>query len=229
MKHIWVLACALGAAGVAHADSGGVSGVSSPVVTPGDLRFEARTSAFNGDALDGERAHRVQGGYSFTDFWRLSAILRAAQPDGEDIEARSLGFENVFEFTPSAEWPVQVGLLAEYKLGLNDASDEVEFKLLMQRRQGPLTARLNLNASRDVGDDASDEWEHVYAARAMWEINDRWDLGGEAFGEPEAGAHYIGPRAEIGFGHVGFSAAYLVGYDDAEAEGQLRLGLEFRP
>lgn len=229
LKFSVAFASALGAASFAFADPGGVSGVSGPRVTRGDIAFETRTSVFNGDALDGDRAHRIQGAYAFTDFWRLNAIVRAAQPDGEDIEARSLGFENVFEFTPSAQWPVQFGLLAEYKIGLNDSADEVEFKLLMERRSGPMVARLNLNAGREVGAGASDEWEHVYAARAMWTASERWDFGGEAFGEPETGAHYIGPRAELSLGQVGLSAAYLLGYDDAAADGQFRLGLEFRP
>lgn len=223
------LSCALGAAGAAHAEPGGVSGVSSPVVSPGGLKFEARTAAFGGGALDGDWAHRAQAGYSFNDWWRSTLILRASQPEGESIDLRSVGFEQVFEFTPSADWPVQFGALAEYKAGVNGADDAVEVKLLMERRDGPINARLNLNAQRAVGDDVSDDWAPAYAARVMWRASEQFSFGLEAYGEPDAHAHYWGPRAGVTFGRATLSGGYLVGFDDAQADGQFRLALEFTP
>lgn len=223
------LACAFAGANVAHAEPGGTSGVTSPIVTRGATKYEFRTVAWNGDALGGDWSHRAQASYSFTDWWRPTLVLRAAQPDGENAELRSIGIENVFFYTPSREWPVQVGGQVEYKWGVNGASDEVELKLLFERRDGPFNMRLNLNGSRDVGDGASDEWEHIYATRAMWRASEQWQFGGEAFGEPEAGAHYIGPRASLALGDVSLSLSYLAGFDDARAEGQFRFAVELTP
>jgi hypothetical protein len=49
----------------------------------------------------------------------------------------------------------------------------------------------------------------------------------EVFGEPEVNAHYIGPRATMRVGDATFALGYLAGYDDALADSQIRLGLEF--
>lgn len=227
---ILALAGVLSAAGAAYAEPGGVSGVSSAVVSAGGLKLEARTAMFHGDDLDGDWAHRAQIGYSFTDWWRTTAIARAAQPEDGDFDVRSIGFEQVFEFTPSADWPVQFGLLAEYKVGIDEVRDAAEFKLLMERRDGPLNARLNLNAERQVGDDASDEWSHAYATRVMWRTGEQWQLGFEGFGDLDAEAHAWGPRAAWDLGQVTLAAAYLAALgEDAESDGQIRLALEFEP
>lgn len=227
---ILALAGALGAAGAAYAEPGGVSGVSSAVVSPGGLKIEGRSALFNGDAMDGDWAHRAQIGYSFNDWWRSTVIARAALPDDGDFDLRTVGFEQVFEFTPSADWPVQLGFLAEYKVGVDEVRDAAEFKLLMERRAGPMTARLNLIAERQVGDDASDEWEHAYATRVMWRTSEQLQLGFEGFGELDVNAHAWGPRVAWDLGQVTLAGAYLAALgDDAESDGQIRLAVEIEP
>jgi hypothetical protein len=222
------VALALAAAGTAQAEPGGTSGVSSPTVTRGDSKVEFRAATFDGGALEGDWGYRAQASYTFTDWWRPTLVLRASQPDGESAELRSIGLENVFDFTPTRDWPVHLGAQVEYKVGLNGADDGVEFKLLAERRRGPLTARLNLIAERAV-DGESDAWTHEYAARAMWRTSDAVSFGLEAFGEPEADTHYVGPRAAVRLGQAIVSLAYLAGVDDARAHGQLRLALEIEP
>lgn len=229
MRFASIFAFAVLCAAPVQAEPGGTSGVTSPVVAEGAPKLEFRTAAWNGDALGGDWAHRAQAGYSLTDWWRSTLVLRASQPDGADAELRSIGLENVFFLTASRDWPVQVGGQFEYKFGVNSAANEVEVKALFERRDGPLNLKLNLNGSRDVGAGASDEWEHIYAARAMWRAGERWSFGAEAFGEPEAGAHYLGPRVSAMLGAVTLSGAYLAGFDDARAEGQFRLALEITP
>lgn len=225
----WLLVFSISSTVAAYAEPGGTSGVSSPVVTQGAAKVEFRTTAWSGGALDGDWSHRASASYAFTDWWRPSLVLRASQPDGSGAELRSVGLENVFYYTPSSDWPVQIGAQGEYKFGVNGAEDEVEFKLLAERRDGPLNARLNLVGERAAGAGAADEWTHEYALRAMWRASQRLSLGVEAFGEPEAQAHYVGPRASFAIGDVSLSAAYLAGIDDAHADGQLRLALELTP
>jgi hypothetical protein len=219
---LFVSACAV--AGMAHAEPGGVSGVSSANVTEGETRAEFRTATFQGGALDEAWNHRAQIGHGFTDWWRGALILRASQPADQSAELSSIGIENVFEFTATRAWPVQLGLLAEYKIGVHGRDDEVEFKLLGERSFDDLSLRFNLNASRELADDS--EWEPAYAARAMWRASPQFALGAEAFGEPDVDAHYAGPRATARFGDTTLALGYLVGFDDARADSQIRLGVE---
>jgi hypothetical protein len=222
---IAALACALAAP--AYAEPGGVSSVSGPTVHDGDTKIEVRTVAYDGGALDGAWAHRAQIGRSFTDWYQATLIARASQPDGDDPEVRSIGLENRIDFTGTRDWPVHLGVQGEYKFGLNGADDEIEFKLLAEHQSGPLSARLNLIAERAVEDGA--EWEHGYAARFMWRTTNAVSLGFEAYGEIDADAHAVGPRATFRIGEATLGLGYLVGLDEAGADQQFRVGIEWSP
>lgn len=212
----------------AHAEPGGTSGISSPAVTQGDIKLEWRSTAWDGEALDGDWSHRAQASYSFTDWWRAQLNARASQPDDGDFEWRSIGIENAFEFTATSDWPVQFGGQIEYKFGLDDVEDSLELKLLAERRVGAFSMRFNITVERDVTGD-SDEWEHIYSTRVMWRANDTWQFGVEGFSEPEENAHYFGPRAGVSLGDATLSVGYLAGIDEAQADAQVRIGLEWAP
>lgn len=215
--------CAL--TGIAHAEPGAVSSVSGPSVTEGATKFELRAATFDGGALDDRWQYRAQAGHGFTDFWNAALILRATQPADENAELTSIAFENKFDLTATRDWPVHLGVQFEYKIGLDNRDDEIEVKLLAEREIGDLTLRANLIGVRTLADEA--EWTPAYSARAMWDATDSFALGAELFGEPEIDAAYFGPRAEFSFGHSTLSVGYLAGLDDASADGQLRLSLEF--
>jgi hypothetical protein len=219
------LACAFATG--AHAEPGGVSSVSGPTVRDGETRLEARTVAYDGGALDGAWAHRAQVGHSFTDWWQTTLIARASQPDGDDAELRSIGLENRIDFVATRDWPVHFGAQAEYKFGVNGGDDEVELKLLAEHQTGPFSARLNLITERAMSDGA--DWESGYAARFMWRTTDTVALGLEAFGELDADAHAVGPRATFRIGEATLGLGYLVGLDEAQADNQFRLGVEWSP
>jgi len=214
-------------ASAAYAEPGGVSSVSGPGVSKGQTEFEARAAYFDGGALDGRWQYRAQAGHGFTDFWQATLILRATDPTNDSAELTSIGIENRIDFTATRDWPVHLGAQVEYKFGLNGGDDEIDFKLLAERSFGPINTRLNLNASRELTDGA--DWEPSYGARAHWRANDRFSFGVEAFGEPEIDAHYIGPRANMNLGNATLSIGYLVGYDEAAADGQIRFVLEIEP
>lgn len=218
------LACT---AGTAAAEPGGNSSVSSPGVTEGETRIEVRTTAYGGGALDGDWAHRAQIAHSFTDWYQGALIARASQPDGESAELRSIAMENRFDFVATRDWPIHFGGQIEYKAGLNGADDSVELKLMGEHRTGPFSARFNLVGERPTASDG--EWEHDYGARFMWRTNDTLALGFEAFGELDNDAHAIGPRATFRLGDATVALGYLVGLDEAGADRQIRLGLEFAP
>lgn len=223
------LAC-VALADQAYAEPGGTSGVSGPRVTEGAFKLEVRTAAFLGDDIDGSWSHRALAAYGVTSWWRTQLNLRASQPDGEDAELRSVGIENAFDFTATRDWPVHFGGQIEYRFGVNGADDNVELKLLSERDLGPVNVRFNLIADRDVGSGASDEWEHGYAVRAMWDATDAIELGIEGLGELDIDAHAFGPRASFDLGAAAISLGYLASFgDDAEADGQVRVGVEWSP
>jgi hypothetical protein len=215
------------AANAAHAEPGGVSGVSGPSFTEGETRFELRTAYFDGGALDDSWNHRAIVSHGVTDWWRPALNFRASQPAGESAELTSIAIENVFDFTATREWPVHFGLLAEYKFGVHGADDVIDLKLLGEAQSGALTARFNLIASAQIHDGA--DWAPAYAARGMWRASREVSLGLEAYGEPDVNAHYVGPRATLRLADATLALGYLAGFDDARADGQVRLGLEFAP
>lgn len=224
--NLFCAALALAAAGAAHADPGGTSGVSSPRITAGETRLELRASMFDGDELDGDWSYRALASHGFTDWWRATATVRASHPADGDAEVQSIALENGFDFTATRDWPVHFGGQVEYMVGVNDNDDRVEVKLLAERRRGDMTARLNLVGTTNVDDP---EWVHTYSARAMWRTGERTTLGLEHFGEPEVDAYYLGPRGSLKIGDATLHAAYLFGFSHAEANGQLRLAIEFSP
>lgn len=180
---------------------------------------------FDGGALDGDRAHRLIASYGFSQWWRAGFIVRASQPDGDAAELSSLALDSSFDFTATREWPLHLGAQVEYKFGLHDRPDNAELKLIGERRFEAGAFRINLKAERDFSSGA--DWVYEYASRLMFDAGERLALGLEAFGEPEADAHYIGPRAEFDFGDVTLAGGYLFGAGDAQADGQLRLSIQF--
>jgi hypothetical protein len=225
MRTLALLMSACAIAGVAHAEPGGVSSVGGANVTEGETRFEFRTATFDGGDLDGNWNHRAQVGHGFTDWWRGTLILRASQPDDESAEVTSVSIENLVEFTATHEWPVRLAGQFEYKFGVHGRDDEVEFKLIGEHSSGDFNARFNLIGVHTLNGDA--DWEPGYSARGMWRLSEQFSLGVEAFGETEVDAHYVGPRATLKLGNATIGFGYLAGYDDALADGQFRLGLEW--
>lgn len=193
--------------------------------SPKETRFEFRTATFDGDDLDGNWNHRAQVGHGFTDWWRGTLILRSSQPDDGSAELTSIGIENLVEFTATANWPVQLAGQFEYKFGVHGRDDEVEVKLIAERSEGNFNARFSLIGERALSDGA--DWEPAYSTRGMWRFSEQFSLGLEAFGEPEPNAHYVGPRATVRLGDATIGLSYLAGYEDALADGQIRLGLEW--
>lgn len=227
MRSLAVLISTCAFAGVAHAEPGGVSSVSGANVTEGETRLEFRSTTYNGGALDESWNHRAQVGHGFTDWWRGTLILRAAQPADESAELTSVGIENAFEFTATADWPMQLAGQFEYKFGVNGRDDEFELKLIAERTLGDFNVRFSLIGVHALSDGA--EWEPGYSARAMWRTSNAFSIGLEAFGEPDVDAHYVGPRAALRVGEATIALGFLAGYEDALADGQFRLALEWTP
>jgi hypothetical protein len=216
--------CALVISTSAYAEPGGTSNVYGPGVTRGESELEVRSAALHGGAMDGIALYRAEAGYGITDWWRPALALKAVEAPNAAADLTAIAIETVFDFTGTRTWPVHFGGYAEYAFGQNGRADNIEFKLLAERQQGALTARLNLGVERTLGGGASDAWEQAYAARISWRASERLSLGVEGFGE--GNAHYWGPRAEWKLGAASLAFGYLAGANDAAADGQYRFALE---
>lgn len=229
---------ALLATGVARADPGAASEVYAPTVTRGSGEIELRGGSINGGAADGDWQIKAEANYGVTDWWRPAVVVEWENEAGNsDLTAWAI--ENVFDFTATRDWPVHLGAYAEYEFA-EDGPDELEMKLLLQRARGPIDLRLNLIAARLLGSAPDDAWEFGYAAEAFYALSDDFALGIQGFGDAGTDADfgladqasYWGPFAQLELGHVGgneveLQAGYLIGSENAEADGVFRLKLEY--
>ena len=224
----------------AGAEPGLAANIYGPSVHRGESELELRGGLLNGGAADGAWQLKAEAAHAFTDWWRPGFVAEW-EHEGEATEFTAFAFENVFDFTPTRDWPVHFGAYVEYEFNALDGPDKLELKLLMQRVRGPLALTGNLIGERQIGSNASDEWEFGYAAEAAFAVNEDFALGLQGFGDVGTSedfgalgdhAHYWGPFAQFELGHVNegeveLQIGYLVGSGEAEADGQFRFKLEY--
>lgn len=223
----------------ATAEPGRAAEVYGPSVERGQTEFEVRGGALSGGPADGEWQVKTELSHAFTDWWR-PGLVGEWEREGGDTQFTAVAIENVFDFTSTRAWPVHFGGYLEYEWP-QEGADHVELKLLMERVRGPLGLKLNLIGEREVGSDASNQWELGYAAEAAYALNDDFTLGVQGFGDAGTDdalghlgdhAHYWGPFGQfelvhLGEGEVELQLGYLVGSGAAEADGQFRFKLEY--
>jgi hypothetical protein len=241
VKHLFVtaLACAIVAPSIAAAEPGLADEVYSPTVTKGQTELELRGGILDGGAADGEWQIKSEASHAFTDWWR-PALVAEWEREGGDTEFTAFAIENVFDFTATRDWPVHFGAYVEYE-SAQDGPDAAELKLLMEHTSGPIGLRLNLIGEREIGSGADNTWEFGYAAQVSYALSDDIALGLQGFGDTgtdddfgnlDQQAHYWGPFAEFEIGDIGDSelemqVGYLAGFGESEADGQLRVKLEY--
>jgi hypothetical protein len=212
--------------------------VYSPAVVAKLGEVEVRSGVLNGGAAAGDWQTKIEAGYGLTDWWR-PALVGEWERGGGGAEFSASAVENLFDVTATRTWPVRLGFYVEYEWA-KDGPNQVEMKLLMQRQRGPLDLRLNLIAARSLGAAPQNRWRYGYAAQASYAFNDDFALGVQGFGDAgddgalslDEAAHYWGPYAQIEAAHfrngeLELQAGYLAGFGDAQANGVLRVKLEY--
>lgn len=222
---------------LAFAEPGLANEVYGATVTRGQTDLELRGGILDGDDASGEWQIKAEVAHGVTDWWR-PGLVAEWEYEGDDAEFTAFAIENLFDITATRDWPVHFGAYVEYEFK-QDGADALELKLLMQRERGPLDLRLNLIAEREVGSGSEDEWEYGYAAQGSYAFNDDFALGLQGFGDAGtsdsfggANAHYWGPFAQFEIGETAhgefeLQIAYLAGMGETEADGQLRIQLEY--
>lgn len=228
------LACISFAAAPAHADPGFTDEVYGATVEPGETEAEAQWGRLVGGADDGEDAFKLEAAHNFNDRLRAAVAVEFEREAGGNRKAEALSAEAIYRL--GRVGGIDAAIYGEYEIGL-DGADEVETKLLLQRRTGPWDVRLNLIAEKELRGGAPVEFG--YAASADVAVAGDFRLGAEAFGElgsthrflPRA-KHYVGPAAKLEIEGLGpeleLRAAYLFPLGEAkdDSDGQLRVGLE---
>ncbi len=126
-----------------------------------------------------------------------------------------------YRLSDPGEWPLDVGLYGE--VTENERELELEAKIILQRRLGPLRAIANLSAEREFYWNGTKDWILNPSAGLTWEISPRFHPGLEAWmraeypdSKPasrpfELGPHvYAGPTFLVSFGRLWWTTGVYV-------------------
>jgi len=211
--------------------------VRSPDVKKGEIALEEHGAIYSGPGEDERRrqTHEVEGKYGLTDRWALIVEGFFRQDIGENIEAREFELGAQYEIIERHGDGLGFAFRTIYEFALQSGEpDEILFGPLAKYVIGPDSAAINAFFIGQLGDEAEiDSLELKVNWRLKHELNEKWALGIEGYGEIEdlshAGTfddqkHRIGPVAyfEIG-GHDGkpkweFDFGTLFGISDATSD-----------
>jgi hypothetical protein len=211
--------------------------VRSPDVKKGETAIEEHGALYSGPGEDEHRrqTHEVEGKYGLTDRWALIVEGFFRQDIGEDFEAREFELGGQYEIIERHGDGLGFAFRTIYEFALQSGEpDEILFGPLAKYVIGPDSAAINAFFIGQLGDEAEiDSLELKVNWRLKHELNEKWALGVEGYGEIEdlshAGTfddqkHRIGPVAyfEIG-GHDGkpkweFDFGTLFGISDATSD-----------
>jgi len=237
-----VMAFALSlAAGQAMASGPGAgSKVYGPEVEKGEAEFEFRGSRFTGGEEGGEGVYVYEASYGITDWWKAALVLETENEPNGPLFVEAVEFENVFELPRIPGVPINFGIYAEYEMNVEGERDGVEMRWLASYENGPFETKFNFNVDREFG--SENTFEFGYGSLTTVEVAHDFAIGFEAFGEfgdaNSFGAlgnreHYMGPVILFEIepaglpGELEIQTGYLFGVGDAEADGQVRLLLEW--
>lgn len=146
------------------------------------------------------------------------------------------GFDGIkerlrYRLADPGEWPVDVALYLE----LQEAPDafEVEFKVLLQRRLGPVTVMVNLWAEREFFWAGGGAWVLNPTAGVTWQVRPWLNIGleywvhgelggeGEEAGFDEAFHHFVGPALMVQVGRAWLSVAPYLRLDGFDRGAQV--------
>ena len=170
--------------------------------------------------------HTGELAYGLTDRWSLEAYLDFEQPTqggSEQFTFVQYRFETIYRvFDQHDVWPA-IALYVEYTLPRRQYAhrDEVEWKLLLERRIEDFMIRLNPVWEREFND--ASRVRFGYEHGLYWSAKPSVRLGVEAFGTlgplgsfPTANnqQHSVGPAIKFKFGSVGWDMGLQFGWTD---------------
>lgn len=235
----WVLASVLLVApSVCHAAPGLDDVVYGATVEAGKTEIETRYGRLVGGDGDGSDAFVIEVARGFSTHFYGASLATFEREPGSGRRLETLALEGIVTLGRIKSLGVDTAIYVEAAHGIH-GPDNLETKLLLERRRGPFDCRLNLVAERALVSGAPVEFH--YAASLDHEIADDFSIGAEAFGDLGTSdkisirsEHFVGPAVKVGLDHAGrgeleLRAGYLfaVGRSREETKGQLRFGMEY--
>ena len=171
--------------------------VYSPYVVQGRSETEFRGHSYR------DSNPTVSGGYEYlfsiahglTDWWKPEIYFvdyERTPGGGQYLKARE--FENTFQFTPVGEYWADAGFLVSYEYKTqNGEPNTVEFGPLLEKHAGRFVQRLNFIWEKEVGGEASREYEFRGAYSLSYQWRQTFAPGIEAYYRPADDARQIGP------------------------------------
>jgi hypothetical protein len=152
---------------------------------------------------------KVEAEYGITDHWSISLYQVFSGSEGgsaaEPLHYDATSVETRYRLAQRGEWPVDVMLYGELEKPFGLAGVTSEAKLILARDFGKVTVAANLilevEASEKVsGVDTTVEYEAEpeYAVGATYELDPRWKIGAESWGQLEAFEGEAGYQAWAG-------------------------------
>ena len=239
MKGSWVFAFVLlAASSAAYAAPGLDDVVYGATVEPGKTEIEARYGRLTGGTADGKDAFVLEAAHGFSSRFYGAVLATFEREPAGSRRLETLAAEGIFTLGRIDSLGLDAAVYGEVEHSTH-APDNLETKLLLERRKGPFDSRLNLIAERALTSGAPVEFG--YAASADYEVADAISVGAEAFGSlgssdkfTARSEHFVGPALKMeldkpGPGELELRAGYLfaVGRARDETKGQLRFGLEY--
>ena len=187
----------LALASQAHAAPGLGDEVYGATYQQGTSEFEARYGALAGGKDGGADALKLEAAHVPLKNLRLAAQVEIERDAGGSRHVSEASVEAVYTLGRAAG--IDIAIYGEYAKGFRGNPDGLEAKLILERRAGPLDARLNLVAERPLAH--GERTELSYAASADMAIAGDWRAGLAAFGDLGT-FHRFAPRAEHFLGPV---------------------------
>lgn len=175
-----------------------------PVVDKGGFEVGytgVRTGDDTGSESNNAQEHEIALHYGFTDDFAASLVLQGGRDMANSFHGTGYGFNAQYEFTEQGDWWLSSGVLGEYVHTSRDGeADGAEFKLLLERQQGPVAITANLIAGRDVGEGREHGVGLESAIAVVYGVNDHFNPGlewvagwGNTADAIDGDEHYVGP------------------------------------
>lgn len=207
-------------------------------VEAGETELEARYGRLTGGEDSGEEGLVVEAAHGFSPRFYAAVLGEFEREQGDKRRLEALSIEAIHTLARIQPLGVDVAVYGEYEAVLH-GPDKLEAKLLLEKRQGALDARLNLIANRPLVSGAPVSFG--YAASADVAALGEFRLGAAAFGDlgssrllTTRSEHFAGPivKTEIehlGGGEIEVETGYLFALGRArdDAKGQVRLLLAY--
>ena len=145
-----------------------------------------------GEVNNTVQSHELEWQMGITNWWMVSAVAGFDQPLGEDLQASSVEVETQFGLIRRESNGVGLAFQMQYGQAINHGAQEDgqpnEFAMgpIIELAKGPVLLTFNPLFGKQIGTFADQEGlGFEYGWRGEYDINKRWGLAVEMFGEIE--------------------------------------------